>query len=129
MRVFLTGSYEMAWRDDLADFLMAQQIDVFDSMSYPVEMSSTFKYLKILEECDMLIANLSGVPRRRLISMLEMTYASALAKDIMVVDDICQAAQWTFALPYSMSFPTLDRLKGHLISTISSPRTQSRLLG
>ena len=56
MRVFLAGSQNFEWRWNLSDFLKENQIDFFDSTDYPQEFSSIFKYFKILEGCDGIIA-------------------------------------------------------------------------
>jgi hypothetical protein len=129
MKVFLTGSQGLDWRWNIGGFLREQQIDFFDSAEYPREFLSLFKYFKILEGCDGLIACFSKWEPQHLQTVLEISYASKLGKEILVVDHAYRRKSWVHTLPYSMNFPNLDGLKEHLVKTISSPQKQPRLLG
>lgn len=129
MKVFLTGNHDLEWRWDIADFLTEKQIDFFDPIDYPFEFSSTFKYLKILESCDLLIAYFVGLQTQHLMSMLEVSYASKLAKEVMVVDDVPRQNNWARFLPYSMSFSDLDGLKNYLTKMTVFSETRPRLFG
>lgn len=129
MKVFLTGNHDLEWRWDIADFLTEKQIDFFDPIDYPFEFSSIFKYLKILESCDLLIAYFVGLQTQHLMSMLEVSYASKLAKEVMVVDDVPRQNNWARFLPYSMSFSDLDGLKNYLTKMTIFSETRPRLFG
>ena len=129
MRVFLTGNRDLEWKWDIADFLTKQHVDFFDPTDYPSEFSSIFKQFKILEGCDLLIAYFAGLQTHPLISMLEISYASKLAKEVMVVDNVPQKKSWTHFLPYSMSFPDLDGLKDYLTEMLLFSETHPRLFG
>lgn len=121
MRIFLTGSHEFEWRWTISDFLRERHIEFFDSADYSREFASIFKYFKILEGCDGVIACFSGRGSQHLETVLELSYASKLAKEIMVVDGAQRKKSWIHALPYSTSFPHLDGLKEHLLKATSSP--------
>jgi IS5 family transposase len=110
-KVFLTGNREPEWRWDVSDFLIQREVTVFDPADTFPDASSIFKYLKVLESCDLLIAYLAGIEQHPLAAMLEMSYASKLAKDVVVVDDIPSQRSWLHFTPYSMSFSDLDNLK------------------
>lgn len=129
MRIFLTGSQEFEWRWKICDFLKKSDIDFFDAADYPREFASIFKYFRILEECDGVIACFSDWEPQHLETVLELSYASKLAKEIMVVDDLQRRKSWIHALPYSISFPDLDGLKDHLVKSQSFPRLQPRFFG
>ena len=129
MRVFLTGNRDLEWRWDIAAFLAKQQVDFFDPSDYSPEFSSIFKQLKILEGCDLLIAYFAGLQTHPLMSMLEVSYASKLAKEVMVVDNIPREKSWVRFLPYSMSFPDLDGLKDYLARILLFSKTRPRFLG
>jgi len=129
MRIFLTGSQDTEWRWNLEDFLRDSDIDYFDSAEYPPEFSSVFKRLKILEGCDSLIAYFSRYEPQHLQTVLELSYASKLAKQIIVVDRLRRRQSWIHALPYALNFPTLDGLKEHLTRVISSPKKATLLWG
>ena len=129
MRVFLAGSQNFEWRWNLSDFLKENQIDFFDSTDYPQEFSSIFKYFKILEGCDGIIACFSRWEPRHLETVLEISYASKLAKEIFVVDDTPRRPSWIHTLPYSMSFPDLEGLKEHLVKALTAPQKQLKLIG
>ena len=88
---------------------------------FPPEFSSIFKQFKILEKCDLLIANFTGLRRRHLMSMLEISYASKLAKEVMIVDDIPCRKHWVSRLPYSKVFFTLDGVKEYLHEMLLLP--------
>jgi hypothetical protein len=129
MRVFLTGSQNLEWRWSISGFLREKQIDFFDSADYPREFASIFKYFKILEGCDGVIACFSKKEPRHLQTVLEISYASKLAKEIMVVDEAQHKKSWIHVLPYSVSFPDLEGLKQHLIKATSSPKHHPQLFG
>lgn len=130
MRVFLTGNRDFEWRDEIADFLTQTRIDFFDPVECPAEFSSAFRQLKILEGCDLLIAYFAGLPQRHLLPMLEISYASKLAKEVMIVDDIPRQRNWiSRLLPYSTVVSNLDGVKEHLAQMVFSPPSQPRLFG
>lgn len=131
MRVFLTGSHDLDWRCEITDFLTRKQIDFFDPSDYPPEFSSIFKQLKILEGCDLLIAYFAGIQTRHLRSMLEISYASKLVKEVMIVDDIPRIQSWVQIFPYSKSFPDLNGVKDYLTQMLISQNSQpqSRFFG
>ena len=120
MRIFLTGSHECDWRWEMSAFLEESAIDFFDAVEYPQAFSSIFKLFKILEGCDGIIACLSSEEPQHLQTVLELGYASKLAKEIMVVDRM-RRKTWIHDLPYARSFPHLDGLKEHLIRMIETP--------
>ncbi len=128
MRIFLTGSHHFDWRWSISDFLRERHIEFFDAADYPRELASIFKYFKILEECDGVIAGFSTWEPQHLETVLELSYASKLAKEIMVVGGAQRQKSWIHALPYSTSFANLDGLKEHLLKTVSSPE-KSRFFG
>ncbi|MBD3306465.1 hypothetical protein GF339_08705 [candidate division KSB3 bacterium] len=130
MRAFLTGKRGDEWRWDIGNFLTDQDIEFVD----PAEdlcssAASLFKQFKLLEGCDLLIAYFAGLRTHPLISVLEMEYASRLAKDVMVVGNLPQDRQWTRSFPYSLSFPDLEGLKAHLTTRFHSPGKHLRLIG
>ena len=129
MRIFLTGSQNLEWRGNISGFLREQQIDFFDAAVYPKEFASLFKYFKILEECDGLIACFSKWEPQHLQTVLEISYASKLGKEILVVDHVHCRKSWVHVLPYSLNFSDLDGLKAHLVKAIASPQKPLRLLG
>lgn len=128
MRVFLTGSNEREWRWNISDFLHENAIDFFDAADYPQEFASIFKFLKILEGCDGVIACFSKWEPQHLQTVIELGYASKLAKEIMVVDRM-RRKTWIHALPYTRSFPHLDGLKEHLTQVATTPKKTPRLIG
>ena len=121
MRIFLTGSHDFDWRWSISDFLKQRHIEFFDSANYPRELASIFKYFRILEGCDGVIACFSRWEPQHLETVLELGYASKLGKEIMVVDGTQRKKSWIHSLPYSTSFPHLDGLKEHLLKAVSSP--------
>ena len=129
MRIFLTGSQESEWRWDLSDFFRERRIEFFDSFEYSQEFSSVFKLLKILEGCDGVIACFSENERQHLQTVLELSYASKLAKEILVVDRMRCQQSWIHAMPYSLNFLTLDGLKAHLTKMMTTTQKSPRLLG
>jgi hypothetical protein len=129
MRIFLTGSQDLEWRWRISDFLREKQIDFFNSADYPREFFSIFKYFKILEGCDGVIACFSRLEPQHLQTVLEISYASKLAKEIMVIDEAQRKKSWIHCLPYSVSFPNLDGLKEHLTKAVSSPKKYPQLFG
>lgn len=128
-KVFLTGNREPDWRWDLSDFLTQHEIVVFDPADAFPDLSSIFKYLKVLESCDLLIAYFAGIERHPLASVLEMSYASKLAKDVVVVDDIPSQRSWLHFTPYSKSFSDLQGLKAYLTKMLATPPQRPRLVG
>ena len=76
-----------------------------------------------------IIAYFSEWEPRHLETVLELSYASKLAKEIMVVDDRQPRKSWVHALPYSTSFSNLEILKVHLTKNLLFPRTQPRIFG
>ena len=122
MRCFLTGSQDAEWRWNLEDFLRESAIEYFDSIEYPVEYASVFKRLKILEGCDNVIACLPGHERQHLQTALELSYASKLAKQILLIDCFRRRKSWIHALPYSLNFSTVDALKDHLSRVMTTPK-------
>ncbi|PID58285.1 hypothetical protein CSB45_04250 [candidate division KSB3 bacterium] len=129
MRVFLSGKEHQDWRGEISDFLTQQHIDCIDPMSCPPEFSSLFKQLKTLESCDLLIANFLGLHNRQLLSILEISYASKLAKEIIIVDDISLHKEWLERLPYSKLFVNLEEAKCYLDTFSISGRRQARFFG
>ncbi len=129
MRIFLTGSQNLEWRWNIGDFLKERHIEFFDSANYLYEFASIFKYFKILEGCDGLIACFSRWEPQHLQTVLEISYASKLAKEIMIVDDAQRKKSWIHFLPYSMSFPSLEGLKEHLIKASLSSQKYPQLFG
>lgn len=128
MRVFLTGSYAYDWRGEMTAFLQENAIDFFDAVKYPQEFSSVFKLFKILEGCDGIIACFSPEEPQHLATVLQLGYASKLAKEIMVVDRM-RRKTWIHDLPYAHSFPHLEGLKFHLAQLSSIPKKAPRLIG
>lgn len=129
MRIFLTGSQETEWRWNLEAFLQEYEIDFFDSAEYAAEFSSVFKRLKILEGCDGVIACCPKDDRQHLQTVLELSYASKLVKQILVVDCLRRRKSWIHTLPYSLNFPNLDGLKEHLTKMMSSPKRSTLFWG
>ena len=129
MRCFLTGSLDAEWRWNLGDFLRKSEIEYFDSADYPAEHASIFKHFKILEGCDSVIACVPNHERRHLQTVLELSYASKLAKQILIIDCLRRRKSWIHALPYSLNFSTLDSLKEHLSRVISTPKKATLLWG
>lgn len=129
MRVFLTGSQDFEWRWQMSAFLTEKQIDFFDSADYPREFASLFEYFRILEGCDGVIACFAREEPQHLKTVLELGYASKLAKGIFVVDGTPHGQGWIHTLPYSMSFPDLDGLKAHFVKAFATPQKQARLIG
>ena len=129
MKIFLTGSYDSEWRWNIADFFKERQIEFFDSIEYPQEFVSIFKLLRTLESCDGIIACFSTWEPQHLQTILELGYASKLAKEIMVVDRMRRRQSWIHTLPYSRSFPHLDGLKEHLTRAIAFPQKSPKLFG
>jgi hypothetical protein len=129
MRIFLTGSQDAEWRWNLEGFFQEYEIDFFDSNEYAPEFSSVFKRLKILEGCDGVIACCPKHDRRHLQTVLELSYASKLAKQILLVDSLRRRKSWIHTLPYSLNFPTLDGLKEHLTKMVSSPKRSTLFWG
>ena len=129
MRVFLSGKEHRAWRGEISTFLTQQQIDCIDPMNCPPQFSSIFKQFKILESCDLLIANFLGLQNRHLLSMLEISYASELAKEVMIVDDVPHRKDWLNRLPYSKLFDNLDDAKHYLDTLFISHQLQPRFFG
>jgi hypothetical protein len=129
MRVFLTGKRDLEWRWDLADFLTKRDIDFFDPTTYPVEFLSIFKQFKILEGCDLIIACFAGLQTHPLLSILEISYASKLAKEVIIVDDVPEEHAWAGSLPHSKRFLDLDGLKGYLSKTYLTSITHPRFFG
>jgi len=128
-KVFLTGNREPEWRWDLSDFLTQREVDVFDPAGAFPDLASIFKYLKVLEGCDLLIAYFAGIERHPLASVLEMSYASKLAKDVVVVDDMPSKRSWRHFTPYSMSFSDLPDLKAYLAKMLAIHPQRPRLIG
>lgn len=129
MKVFLTGSHHIEWRWKIGSFLNDSKIEFFDAVEYPGEFSSIFKLLKTLESCDGVIACFSQSEHQHLQTILELGYASKLAKEILVVDTMRRRKSWIHTLPYSRTFLTLDGLKEHLTKIISIPKKSPRLFG
>ncbi len=129
MRVFLTGNRDDQWRCEIADFLSSKQIDFFDPTHYPSEFFSIFKQFRIIEGCDLLIAYFAGMQSRHLISMLEISYASKLGKNVMIIDDIPQKQCWVREFPCSLSFPNLKGVKDQLSKMLRAPNSQTRFFG
>ena len=129
MRVFLTGSHDAEWRWNLSDFFQECQIEFFDSFEYSREFSSIFKLFRILEGCDGVIACFSRNERQHLETALELSYASKLAKEILVVDHMGRRQSWIHSMPYSLNFSSLDGLKAYLTKMIAIPQKTPRLLG
>lgn len=121
MRIFLTGSHDFDWRWSLSDFLKEWCIEFFDATDYPREGASIFTSFKILEGCDGVIAGLSVWEPQHLETVLELGYASKLAKEIMIVGGAQRQQSWIHTLPYSTCFANLDGLKKHLLKMVSSP--------
>jgi hypothetical protein len=128
MRVFLTGNHQGDWRLEMGAFLQESAIDFFDAVKYPHAFSSIFKLFRILEGCDGIIACLSSEEPQHLQTVLELGYASKLAKEIMVVDRM-RRKTWIHDLPYARSFPHLEGLKFHLAQLASIPKKSPRLVG
>jgi hypothetical protein len=129
MRMFLTGSQYIEWRWNLSDFFQEHQIDVFDSVEYPREYSSIFKYFRILEGCDGVIACFSKVEPQHLATVLEISYASKLGKEIMIVDEAQRKKSWIHYLPYSTSFSNIEGLKEYLTKAVASPKKYHQFFG
>lgn len=129
MRVFLSGKENRDWRGEISDFLTQQHIDCVDPLNYPPQFSSVFKQFKILEGCDLLFANFLGLQTRHLLSMLEISYASELAKEVMIVDDVPHRKDWLNRLPYSKLFDNLDDAKSYLDTLFISRQLQPRFFG
>ncbi len=129
MRCFLTGSLDAEWRWNLGDFLRKSDIEYFDSAEYSTEHTSVFKRFKILEGCDSVIASVPNQERRHLQTVLELSYASKLAKQILIIDCLRRRKSWIHTLPYSLNFSTLENLKEHLIKVISTPKRTTLLWG
>ncbi len=129
MRAFLTGSEECEWRWNLADFLLKKQIDVVDPVTSLPKHDSTFRQLKILEGCDLFIVNLCGIQRQHLLLILEMSYASKLAKEVMIVDNIPQRTFLTCRFPSSRSFVDLNGLKAYLNRMLLAIQAHPRMFG
>ncbi|PIE33159.1 hypothetical protein CSA56_12580 [candidate division KSB3 bacterium] len=125
MKAFLTGSKEHEWRWDLANFLLDRHIEVID----PVECLCAFKHFTSLEGCDMLIINLYGSQRSHLLPLLEMSYASKLAKEVMILHAIPHEDLLTFRFPYSKSFVNLQELKEYLSREFLANRSHFRMFG
>lgn len=121
MRCFLTGSQEHEWRWNVGDFLTECDINYVDSLDSPLEPLSTFKRLKLLEGCDSVIACLPTDERHHLHTLLELSYACKLAKQILLIDRLRRRRSWIHALPYSLNFPSVDALKDHLARVIATP--------
>lgn len=129
MKVFLSGKENQDWRGEISDFLMQQHIDCVDPLNCPPQFSSIFKQFKILESCDLLIANFLGLQTRHLLSMLEISYASKLAKEVMIVDDVPHRKNWLNRQPYSKLFDNLDDAKHYLDTLFLSHQLQPRFFG
>lgn len=130
MKAFLSGNHSQEWRWDIRDFLTQHRIEYFDPVNFSPDRFSIVNDLKILESCDILIAYLAEWERQQLQTMLELSYASRLAKEVMVVTHIRRDIRyWTGMLPYSLTFSNLDGLKHHLIRANISANKQSRFLG
>jgi len=127
MRVFLTGHNDAPWQGEISEYLLDRRIDVINSMEAVPDSAFVFKQLKILESCDLLIAYFSGVERRPLAAMLAIGYASKLAKEVMIVDDVPRPNRWR--IPYAHSFPNLHYLKNYLDIFLGAQRKQPRLVG
>jgi len=129
MRVFLTGNHEQAWRTELGEFFAMYHIDVFDSTGCAAEFFPIFKQLKMLEGCDSLIANFSGMSQQRLMALLEVSYASKLAKEVMIIADIPRKLFWGSDSPYSKVFADVAGLKDYLTQTSLDRMLRPRLVG
>jgi len=129
MKVFLAGTQQHVWREELGDFLTARQIKFFDPLACAPGVLSIFKCYRILETCDAVIACLANWEPQHLEMVLEVSYASLLAKEIMLVDDFHSRKSWPYALPYTTNFASLDRLKDYLTTLTETPQTSRRLFG
>lgn len=127
MRAFLTGHNDAPWRGELSEYLLEHRIDVINPIDAAPDSMFVFKQFKLLESCDLLIAYFSGVERRPLATMLAIGYASKLAKEVMIVDDVPRPNRWR--MPYAHSFPNLQYLKNYLDIFLGAPRKQPRLVG
>ena len=128
-KVFLTGNRDPEWRWDVADFLTQREIDVIDPIDALPDRDAVFKYLKILESCDLLIAYLVGVDTHPLGAVIEMGYASKLAKDVVIVDNVPYQRTWLHSVPYSQIFANVQGLKAYLSKMLVTPPKQPRLFG
>lgn len=129
MKLFLTGCHDVEWRWNISSFLSESKIEFFDAASYPRKFVSVFKLLKVLESCDGVIACFFTWEPQHLQTVLELGYASKLAKEIMVVDRMRRRQSWIHTLPYSQSFPHLDGVKEHLTRSVAFPPKTPRLFG
>jgi hypothetical protein len=128
-KVFLTGNRDPEWRWDVADFLIQREIDVVDPGDALPDTECAFKYLKVLESCDLLIAYLIDTHTHPLLSMLEMGYASKLAKDVVIVDNVPYQRSWLHSVPYSQIFANVQGLKAYLSKMLVTPPKHPRLFG
>lgn len=128
-KVFLTGNRDPEWRWDVADFLTQREIDVVDPSEALPDRDCVFTYLKMLESCDLLIVYLAGVDTHPLISVLEMGYASKLAKDVIIVDNVPYKKSWLHSVPYSQIFVNVQGLKAYLSKMLVTPPKHPRLFG
>jgi hypothetical protein len=129
MRIFLTGSSELEWRWNIGGFLREQCVEVFDAVEYPREFASLFKYFKILEGCDGVIACFSGIEPQHLQTVLQISYASKLNKEILIVAQAHNRKSWIHTLPYSLNFSDLEDLKAHLSMMMAISPKEPRLFG
>jgi hypothetical protein len=130
MRIFLTGSHDFEWRWQISAFLGEHRIEVLNPTDAESDPDAIFTHFRMLEGCDGLIVCFSQPEqRRRLHTVLEISYASKLTKDIMVVDSLQRSKSWIHALPYSRHFPDLDCLQDYLCKTMAATLTRPRLFG
>ena len=127
MRAFLTGHDDAIWRGEISDYLLEHRIDVINPIDAAPDSAFVFKQFKLLESCDLLIAYFAGENRRHLAAMLAISYASKLAKEVMIVDDAPRPNRWR--MPYAHSFPNLQYLKNYLDIFLGAQRKQPRLVG